>query len=369
MPDSSPPATEPDQRPARSTLPLIRTLIVDDSAFVRKVVREMLTRSPFIDVVGAARDGEEALRMVEELRPDVVTCDLMMPRLDGEAFVRLQMARRPLPILILSASPQDANQVMSALSAGAVDFVRKPTALATDELLGIRSELVEKVKAAARAPVDTLRAAAAATAAETSVLPAASTATGRAKVDAVVIGVSTGGPQALRRLLPKLPADLPVPVAIVLHMPVGYTAPFAQKLGEVCVLKVTEARDGEPFRPGMAVLAQAGRHLTIERNAAGLLVTRLMVQPIDKLHRPSVDVLFQSASVALGHRVLGVVMTGMGEDGREGAAWLKAQGGTVLTESQDSCVIYGMPRSVDEAGLSDARVHLDCLAETILTYL
>ncbi len=365
---SDPLATSAAESPSRPpAMALIRTLIVDDSAFVRKVVREMLSRSPYIDVVGAARDGEDALRMVEELRPDVVTCDLMMPRLDGEAFVRLQMARRPLPILILSASPQDADQVMSALNAGAVDFVRKPTALATEELLGIRAELVEKVKAAARAPVDTLRAAA--DPMPVTPMEPMGIARGKPRIDAVVIGVSTGGPQALRRLLPKLPVDLSVPVAIVLHMPVGYTGPFAQKLAEICAIKVVEARDGEVFRPGVAVLAQAGRHLVLERNAAGQLVTRLTMQPIDKLHRPSVDVLFQSAAQTLGNRVLGVVMTGMGEDGREGCAWLKAQGGIVLTESQASCVIYGMPRSVDEAGLSDASVHLDHMAETILHHL
>jgi two-component system chemotaxis response regulator CheB len=342
---------------------VIRALVVDDSAFVRKVVREMLGRSPFIEVVGAARDGAEALELVEELKPDVVTCDLTMPNVDGVAFVRAQMARRPLPILILSASPEDGEQVIEALSAGAVDFVRKPTALATDELLGIREQLVDKVKAAVRAPLGNLIAE---SSANSAIPPLALARQARAlKVDLLVLGVSTGGPQALRRLLPQFPSDFPVPIAMVLHMPVGYTALFAQKLDELAHLQVIEASEGDVLRPGVALLAPAGRHLLVRRNASGDLVATLAVQPLEKVHRPSVDVLFQSAAETVRERVLGVVMTGMGDDGKQGAAWIKAQGGTVLTEAESSCVIYGMPRSVVEAGLSDAAVPLDRLAQEI----
>lgn len=338
----------------------IRTLIVDDSAFVRKVVREMLSRDPSIEVVGAARDGEEALEMVEQLSPDVVTCDLMMPRLDGVGFVRRQMSRRPLPILILTASPHDGSSMLEALTAGAMDFVQKPTALATDELLNIRDVLVGKVQGAARAPVNNL-----------SPLPGAtrpkeeSFSAHPLKVDAVVLGISTGGPQALRYLLPQFPADFPVPIAIVLHMPVGYTALFAEKLDEVCQIKVVEAKEGEVMRPGLAILAQAGRHLSFRRDDQGNVVTQLSVHPLDKIHRPSADVLFQSAAEIYRDRLLGVIMTGMGDDGKEGCGWIKAQGGTVLTEAEKSCIIYGMPRSVVEAGLSDAAIPLDRMAHEI----
>ena len=342
---------------------IIRTLIVDDSAFVRKTVREMLTRSPYIEVVGAARDGEEALQMVEELRPDVVTCDLVMPRLDGVGFVRAQMSRRPIPILILTASPQDADQVLEALSAGAVDLVQKPTALATAELLQIREQLVEKVKTAARVPVANL---ATKQSRETLVTPSTF---GRLKVDVVVLGISTGGPQALRHLLPEFPANFPVPLLMVLHMPVGYTAPFAEKLDELSQVEVEEARDGVVLRPGLALLAQAGRHLSVRRDRQGSAVAQISMHPIDRTHRPSVDVLFQSAAEIYGPRVLGVVMTGMGDDGKEGAGWIKAQGGMILTEAESSCVIYGMPRSVVEAGLSDRAVPLAKMTETILQCL
>jgi two-component system chemotaxis response regulator CheB len=340
---------------------VIKTVIVDDSAFVRKVVRDMLSSSPHIDVVGMARNGEDALQMVEQLKPDVVTCDLTMPELDGVGFVRQQMNRKALPILLLTASPQDAERVLEALELGAVDFIQKPTALANDDLLFMREELIQKVKEAASVPSSPLAALPATSAPAAPALPSHPAT----NVDIVVIGISTGGPQALRYLLPQLAPDFPVPVVIVLHMPVGYTAPFAEKLAELSQLIVREASDGSVLRPGEALLAPAGRHLTFNRNADGDVVVRLSIRPMDKPHRPSVDVLFQSAAEIYHGRVLGVVMTGMGDDGKEGAAWIKAEGGMILTQDEASCVIYGMPRSVVEAGLSDGAVPLVSMAEEI----
>jgi len=193
---------------------IIRTVIVDDSAFVRKVVREMLAGSPDIEVVGMARNGKEALELVEQLKPDVVTCDLLMPELDGVGFVRKQMERKPVAILILSASAEDAGQVLEALECGAVDFLKKPTALANEGLLNIREELIEKIKAVALTVEPPLKLPPAPSKAPL----IARTAT---KVDIVVLGISTGGPQALRYLVPQFAADFPVPIVIVLHMPVG----------------------------------------------------------------------------------------------------------------------------------------------------
>jgi two-component system chemotaxis response regulator CheB len=342
---------------------LIRLLIVDDSAFVRKVVREMLSRSPFIDVVGAARDGEEALEMVEQLHPDVVTCDLQMPGLGGVGFVRAQMARRPLPILILSAFPVDGGQTLEAMEAGAIDFVQKPTALASDRILVIRDELIEKVKAAAGASVARLPQGL------PPILEPPYLRAGDLKVDLVVLGISTGGPQALRFLIPQFPAAFPVPLAMVLHMPVGYTELYAQKLSEISRLKVKEAREGEPLVPGTALLGQAGKHLRFRRGANQQVVAQLTLEPLDSPHRPAVDIMFQSAAEVYSGRVLGVVMTGMGHDGQRGAAWIKAQGGTILTEAEESCVIYGMPRSVVEAGLSDSAVPLGQMAKAIMERL
>ena len=345
---------------------IARVLIVDDSAYVRKVLRQMLSRSPFIEVVGAARNGEEALELVEELDPDVVTCDLNMPSMDGIAFVKEQMSRRPLPIIIISVASQAAEPVLSALEAGAIDFVQKPTALATDKLLDIADELVDKVKAAAGTPRTTFRRmATAAPVPSPLLLPR----TGAPALDIVVIGTSTGGPQALKSLLRAFPAEFPVPIAMVLHMPAGYTEAYARKLDEICPLHVVEAQGGEIVMPGMAFLAQAGRHLTFVRQSEGTVITRLDLRPLDTPHRPAVDVLFQSAAQVYRSRVLGVVMTGMGADGREGAAWIKAQGGRVLTEAEESCVVYGMPRSVVEAGLSDGSAALDELPRAIMDQL
>ncbi|MEO6246440.1 MAG: chemotaxis-specific protein-glutamate methyltransferase CheB [Opitutaceae bacterium] len=341
---------------------VIRVLIVDDSAFARKVVREILSASPFLEVVGVARDGEEALALTASLQPDVVICDLQMPKLDGVGYVKQQMKLKPLPILILSAAAQEAAEVIEALDAGALDVVKKPSALATDQLRVVREELVEKIRATVNAPLVNLTRQHVST-------PLALFARPASKFDLIVIGISTGGPQALRHMMPQFPADFPVPMAIVLHMPVGYTAMYAEKLNEICALDIKEAQDGDALVPGRVLIAQAGRHLNFRKAASGSVVAQLTMQPLEKIHRPSADVLFRSAAEACGERVLAVVMTGMGDDGKEGAAWVKANGGTVLTEAEKSCVIYGMPRSVAEAGLSDGVILLDDMAQAITSRL
>ena len=281
--------------PEKAVMPeLIRVVVVDDSAYVRKVVSQMLSRSPFIEVVGAARDGEEALELVKELKPDVVTCDLNMPIMDGVAFVRRQMAAQPVPIVIISIAAESGEQVLAALDAGAVDFVQKPTALATEKLMEIADDLIEKVKVAAG--VARRRVASAATAG------AAGGSAGRGSLapkqlavyDVVVIGVSTGGPQGLKSVVPHLPATLRVPIAIVLHMPLGYTQMYAEKLDASSHLRVIEAVDDGDVLPGTVYLAPAGRHLLFRRHR-GSIRTHLDLRPLDSAHRPSVDVLFQSA--------------------------------------------------------------------------
>ncbi|HEY2434884.1 MAG TPA: chemotaxis-specific protein-glutamate methyltransferase CheB [Vicinamibacterales bacterium] len=333
---------------------VIRVLVVDDSAYVRKVVSEVLRRSPSIEVVGVARDGAEALERVAALRPDVVTCDLNMPVLDGLGFIAAQMARDPVPIVVISIAAGAGEQVLAALDAGAVDFVQKPTALATERLMEMGEELVEKVRAAAGAR---RRSAVA-------VAPATTRAV-RGAFDIVVVGISTGGPHALKELVPALPSDCPVPIAIVMHMPPGYIDMYARRLNELSALRVVEAAEDMPVELGTVFIAPAGRHLTFRRTAAEVRV-HLDVLPLDTPHRPSVDALFQSAADVYGSRVLGVVMTGMGSDGREGAAWIKARGGSILTQNEESCVVYGMPRSVVEAGLSDMEPSLDKMAQAIM---
>ena len=343
---------------------VLRVLVIDDSAYVRKVVKQMLSRSPFIEVVGTARDGTEGLEKVRELNPDVVTCDLIMPELDGLGFLREQMARKFVPVVAVSIANESGELALAALDAGAIDFVQKPTALATEKIYEVSDELIEKVKAAATASKTLLH-----------TLPSGGSADARpvfaverpaGLIDIVVLGISTGGPQALKYLVPQLPADLAVPLAVVLHMPVGYTEMYARKLDSMSQIKVIEARDGDRIEPGVMLLAPAGRHLTFQREASGAVVTHLDTRPFDTAHRPSVDVLFRSAADTFGSRTMGVVMTGMGSDGKQGAAWIKSQGGLIFTEAEETCVIYGMPSAVMEAGLSDRSVPLDRMAQAIL---
>ena len=337
-----------------------RVLVIDDSAYVRKVVTQILSRSPFLEVVGTARDGKDALEKVEQLNPDVVTCDLIMPEMDGVEFVREQMKRRHLPVIIMSIASETAEMALTALEVGAIDFVQKPTALATDKILEISEELISKVKAAASIPISRLPLIETTKPAKLSITKPPKNA-----VNMVVLGISTGGPQALRYLIPQLPANFSAPLAIVMHMPVGYTEMYAKKLNELSSLKFREANEGDVFEPGLALLAPAGRHLTFRRKENGAAVAHLDARPFETLHRPSVDVLFQSAAETFGPRVLGVIMTGMGTDGKEGASWIKARGGLIYTESEETCIVYGMPRTIEEAGLSDRSVPLDAMAQAI----
>src|SRR5688572_21045346 len=219
---------------------MIRVLVVDDSAFVRKVVSQMLSRSPFIEVVGVARDGEEALEKAAELKPDVITLDLIMPRMDGVEFLRSQMAIQPIPVVICSITHESGEMAIAAFDVGAVEFVQKPTALATDRVFEIADELIAKVKTAASIRLNRMQPV---TSAPPEPAPIVIGPNGL-QTDIMVLGISTGGPQALRLLIPALPSDFPIPIAIVLHMPIGYTELYAKRLNEVAALNVVEARHG-----------------------------------------------------------------------------------------------------------------------------
>ena len=232
-----------------------------------------------------------------------------------------------------------------------------------EKIFEVSAELIEKVKAAGQIELKKI-----ASTPEEPTATTSETATkiaGNHSVDLVVIGISTGGPQALKRLIPQFPADFPVPILMVMHMPVGYTEMYASKLNEQSQLEVKEAAEGDEIKPGCVFLARAGRHLSVVRESNGKVVTHLDARPFDTLHKPSVDVLFQSVAEVYRHRVLGVVMTGMGSDGKQGAAWIKSQGGLVFTEAESSCVVYGMPCSVVEAGLSDKSIALEDMAHAI----
>ncbi len=327
-----------------------RVLVVDDSAFARTVLARIL-RAGDVEVVGTARDGADALEKIAELDPDVITLDLTMPIVDGLDVLRA-LAARPRPrVIVVSMSSIETEPGAEALSLGAIDLIAKPTSLASDRLNEIGGELVAKVWAAAEKHANLAR---------PELAPAPVTAS---EVELVMIGTSTGGPQALTRVISSLPATLRAPVAMVLHIPVGYTEALAARLDKGSQLHVVEAREGLALEPGMAVLARAGEHLMIHR-VGGKLVAKLAIRPTG-LFMPSVDELFKSGAAAVGSKALGVVMTGMGDDGLIGARAIAAAGGSLVTEAAASCVVYGMPRVVYEAGLGAVSVSLGDIAQEI----
>jgi two-component system chemotaxis response regulator CheB len=335
----------------------IRVLVIDDSAFARKVMREVLAAEAGVEVVGFARDGLDALEKIKQLRPDVVTLDLLMPELDGVGVLQAmgQWDHRPHAVVVTTLD-ESSEVGVAALAAGAFDVVQKPTAIASDRLYDLRPELVAAIRAAAIAPQGARRP----DGAPVAVVVAEGV---KAAFDLVVIGASTGGPQAVSAVLSALPSNFPVPIAVVLHMPAGYTASYADRIDHDCALDVFEAREELELTPGRVAIARAGMHLTLEIRE-GSCRTHLDVSPLDTLHKPSVDVLFTSAA-KVGRRVLGVVLTGMGDDGLAGARAIRASGGHVIAEAASSCVVYGMPRAVAENGLANQIVPLERMAAAI----
>ena len=331
-----------------------RVLVVDDSAFARTVLARLL-RAGNLDVVATARDGADALEMIDQHDPDVVTLDLTMPTVDGLGVLRALAGRTRPRVIVVSMSSIETELGAEALALGAIDLVTKPTALASDRLTEIGDELIARVTAAAEGYRD----AAFAPPISPAVSPLA-----HAGLDLVMIGTSTGGPQALTRLMTALPATFRAPIAMVLHIPVGYTEALAARLDRLSGLHVVESTEGLELVPGMAVLARAGEHLTIHREL-GTLRARMRTQPTGSF-KPSVDELFKSGAEAAGARGLGVVLTGMGDDGLIGSRAIAAAHGSLITEAATSCVVYGMPRVVQEAGLGATSVPLDRLAEELI---
>lgn len=345
----------------------IRVLVVDDSAFARKVLREVLARDRAIEVVGTARDGLEALEKVAELRPDVMTLDLIMPELDGLGVLRGLPKESPPAVVVVSISQAESELVVEALQNGAVDLVTKPSSLATDRLYELSAELVAKVKDAAQS-IPRLRPATALGTAAESVGLARPRGPAGAGARLLVIGTSTGGPQALTQIFSALPAALPVPVAIALHIPAGYTAPLAARLSQLGGTRILEARDGMEFRPGEGLIAPGGQHLGVRADGPRLRAA-VSREPLDAPHHPSVDVLFESAARHAGSGTVGLILTGMGDDGLRGAGAIRRAGGRMLAESAASCVVYGMPRSVIEAGLADAVAPLASVPQRLAALL
>lgn len=332
----------------------VRVLVVDDSATARAVLSRRLAADPQIEVAGVARDGVEALERVVSLRPDVITLDVEMPRLDGIETLRRIMQTCPTPVVMVSShTRQGADATIQALELGAVDFVLKPVYGAVAAPHEVGEELCARVKLAAMVRLRSKSRAA---------QPCGPLRRFRPRLfSLVVIGASTGGPGALRTVLGGLPADLAAPVIVVQHMPPHFTRSLAARLDELGPLPVREASDGDPLLPGKVLLAPGDRHLIIGANGA----VRLSTDPPECGVRPSVNVTLASAARRWGSGTLAVVLTGMGSDGTRGAGEVKRAGGMVIAEAESTCVVYGMPRSVAEAGYADEVLPLPAIAPAI----
>ena len=338
----------------KEDIPLIRVLVIDDSAFMRKAISSMLDHDPQIRVVGTAGNGREGLEKIRELTPDVVTLDIEMPVMDGLTALKHVMMEMPLPVLMISSlSTEGAYATLKALEYGAADFIAKGLVQGTFDIVRIEDDVRAKVRALARCRMRGLLSPGAR---RGHVLPPKTR--GRVVRDIVAIGVSTGGPSAVKKILSELPATFPACILIAQHMPKTFTGPFAQRLNDSSPLDVKEANTGDVIGPGKVFVSPGGSHLTI-RQWRGRMEVVVSTTPSHLPYKPSVNELLSSVAHTAGKRGLGVILTGMGSDGLEGTRALKSSGGRVLVQSDATCVVYGMPRAVVNAGLADRIVDLD----------
>lgn len=350
---------------------MISVLVVDDSTFMRNTITALLEQDSDIKIVGTARNGQEALQKAEELDPDVMTLDVDLPKLDGLGVLQQLMKKTPLPVLMVSSLTQSgAESTLKALEYGALDFIPKNMSTDRDTFA---AELQKKVRAIARrktiiklkyrrinqiqVPVPRPQPSQPADYAQTP-------CTGPR--DLVVIGVSTGGPPVVQKILSALPEDLPACILIAQHMPAAFTNPFAKRLDSVCKIGVTEAKDGDKFKTGHAYVCPGGKHIGI-RMRGPLPEIFVAEEPRDALYKPSANVLFETAGKAMARRTLGLILTGMGSDGCEGSKVLREKGGCLIAQNEASCVVYGMPKAVVDNKLANLILDVDDIANAIIT--
>ena len=351
----------------------VRVLVVDDSGFFRRRVTEMLNADPLLEVIGSASNGKEAIEQIDKLHPDVVTMDIEMPVMDGITATRQIMQSHPTPIIMFSSLTTDgAKATLDALDAGAVDFLPKRFEDISTDREEARKLLCERVRQLARRPartaIPTPVAAPAKPVTATSVSkPVTATPTpirSRGDIKLVAIGTSTGGPVALQEVLSKLPGNLAVPILLVQHMPGSFTPAFAQRLNTLCAINVKEAEDGDVLQAGTAYLAPGGKQMVLEKKGEQSLI-RISEALATQTYKPSVDITFQSVAKLFPKNTLAVILTGMGADGREGCRELKQGGSIIWAQDQASCVVYGMPAAVTEAGLTERNLSLQDIGNSI----
>ncbi|HHF0535001.1 TPA: chemotaxis response regulator protein-glutamate methylesterase [Vibrio alginolyticus] len=362
----------------------IKVLVVDDSSFFRRRVSEIINSESRLEVIDVAVNGREAVEKAKSLKPDVITMDIEMPVMDGITAVREIMAAAPTPILMFSSLTHDgAKATLDALDAGALDFLPKKfedIARNREEAVSLLQQRVIQIaskRAFMRRPIarptastsTTTRSLGSRTASPVTPTPTRPAATkyraSGKKYQLTAIGTSTGGPVALQKILTRLPMDYPHPIVLIQHMPATFTAAFASRLNTLCKIQVKEAQDGDVLQPGVAYLAPGGKQMMVD-GRAGAARLRIIDGGDRMNYKPCVDVTFGSAAKVYGDKVLSLVLTGMGADGREGARMLKSAGSTIWAQDEESCVVYGMPQAVAKAGISSEDLPLDRIAERML---
>lgn len=343
---------------------MIKVLVVDDSAFSRKTITKILESIPEVKVIDTATDGQDALKKTVRLRPDLITLDLEMPLMDGFTFLRWIMASMPTPVIVVSAQEADDN-VFKAMDLGAVDFVVKPTRHASLQLEEIKADLIEKVLAIPLLTMQKIKERMIQEAEQTKQILTQVAPLERPRL--IGIASSTGGPPAIQTILTELPKNFDIPIVIAQHMPPTFTALFAERLNKYTTMKVREASDEESIDPGNCYIAPGGKHLQIEKKTSGKLVARIRERSYDTKYSPSANLLFFSIAQEVEHRCIAMVLTGMGDDGRDGIKKIKERGGITIAESDQTAIIFGMPQEAIRAGCIDYILPLHNIATHIST--
>lgn len=363
-----------------SVKPKKKLLIVDDSAFMRKLISDFFIDNLSIEVIGIARNGKDAIEKIKTLQPDVVTMDVEMPVMNGLESLRHIMADMPVPVVMLSSTTKTGTEsTMIAMEYGAVDFIAKPSGTISLDLHKIKAELVEKVENAANVSINKMKKSSprllsniAPKNVEIKSVPSLpkSIKWDKANKKMVLIGTSTGGPRALQEVITKLPSDLKAPVLIVQHMPAGFTKSLAQRLNQLSAIEVKEAEDGDLLQDGHAYIAPGGYHMRIQKRTSSYYIVLDDKEAPRAGHRPAVDVLFEDNSQFNDFDKIAVIMTGMGSDGSLGLKELKKSGNVIaIAEAANTCIVYGMPKAAVETNLVNEVVDLDQIAKTITQYL
>ncbi len=355
-------------QPDRNMNVKTRVLIVDDSAFMRKSLTLILQADQSIEIIDTARDGLEALEKIEKLRPDVVTLDIEMPKMDGLTALKKIMQDFPTPVLMVSSLTEEgAESTLKALELGAVDFIPKGKSFVNLDFVKLKEEIIYKVKSIAhKKKIQQTYARISRLGLDKAVVkPVYDESKIKNNYKAICMGISTGGPFSLQKILPQISQKLSVPIFIVQHMPPKFTASLASRLNALCKVEVKEGVNSEPVKKGTIYIAPGGKQMTVLKNSLDEVSIKISDYPNDTLHKPSVDVLFESAADVYRNQLLSIIMTGMGKDGTKGVKKIKQNGGKCIAQDEETCVIYGMPKSVIEGGLADIVSPLEKIPDLI----